>query len=291
MFQGSLVALVTPMKENQSIDFDGLKQLVSFHMENKTDGLVVAGTTGESAVLSMSEVKQLISAVVQQVKGEVPVIVGTSAQSTNQAILNTKVAEELGADGALIMTPAYIKPPQRGLFTHYKSIAESTALPIILYNVPGRTGCDLLPDTVLALSDISNIIAIKEACGDLARSQEIIDRCEEKLFVLSGEDSLAYEMMKQGAKGVISVTANIAPRMMHDMCQAMLDGNIAAAQDFNNRLCALHEVLFVESNPIPAKWALAQMRLCSASLRLPLVELSDEFHKECISILEKLSLV
>lgn len=281
-----MVALVTPMHEDQSIDFAALESLVEFHLQNETDGMVVVGTTGEAAVLSLQEQAKVISHVVNQVKGKIPIIAGTASQSTHQCIINTKQAEALGADGALIMTPAYIKPPQSGLLAHYQAIAAETSLPIILYNVPSRTACDLQLDTVVELSAIDNIVAIKEASGDLERCQAIIECAADDFAVLSGEDALTVDMMKLGAQGVISVTANIAPKLMHQLCSAALAGDFEQAYAINQQLSQLHDDLFIESNPIPCKWLLAQLGLCQPTLRLPLVMLSAE-NQQKLSLVKK----
>jgi 4-hydroxy-tetrahydrodipicolinate synthase len=278
MFKGSMVALVTPMNIDQSVDYSGLAKLVDFHLSHQTDALVVVGTTGEAAVLSAGEKFKIIEAVVKQVAGKIPVIAGTAAQGTQQTIELTQQAESLGVDGALVMTPAYIKPPQRSLIAHYRAVAQNTKLPIILYNVPGRTACDLSIETAIALADVDNIIAIKEASGDVLRTQAIIENCGDKLMVYSGEDALTLDLMKLGAKGAISVTANIAPRLMHKLCQAALDADWPEAQEIDNRLQPLHEILFCESNPIACKWALSEMGYCTDVLRMPLLPLDEQFH-------------
>lgn len=288
MFKGSMVAMVTPLNPDQSLDLKGLERVVDFHIENQTDALVIIGTTGESAVLTKAEKETVIKATLEQVNGQIPVIAGTAAQSTAETIDNTKKAQALGCNGALIMTPAYIKPPQRCLIAHYQAIATHTDLPLILYNVPGRTACDLLPETALELSKIDNIVAIKEASGSVERTKQIIDYCGNALDVLSGEDSLSLELMKLGAKGVISVTANIAPKLMHQMCDFALNEQWQSAQEINKKLKPLHDVLFIESNPIPTKWAMSQMDLCNSTLRLPLLDLELSYHKNILEVLETL---
>lgn len=273
-----MVAMITPFKEDQSIDFEALNRIIDFHLDNKTDAIVVAGTTGEAATLSQEEKSQLIEMTVERVKGKIPVIAGTAAQSTQQAIVNTKQAESLGADGALIMTPAYIKPPQRGLIHHYQAIAKQTDLPIILYNVPGRTAVDLLPETVNVLSKIDNIVAIKEATGSLERTKQLIELCGDDLAVYSGEDGLNVELIKLGATGAISVTANVAPEKMHQVITFANDGQFKEAKKLDDMLMPLHKNLFIDANPIPAKWALSKLALCLATLRTPLMELEEENH-------------
>lgn len=290
MFKGSMVAMVTPLNQDQSIDLVGLERVIEFHLKNKTDALVVIGTTGESAVLTKAEKDLIIKTTVEHVNGKIPVIVGTASQSTAETIANTKQAELLGCDGVLVMTPAYIKPPQRCLITHYKAIAASTDLPLILYNVPGRTACDLSAETALELSKIDNIVAIKEASGSLERTKKIIAECGDSIDVFSGEDALSFELMQLGATGVISVTANVAPNLMHQMCKFALEGQWQQAKEINNILEPLHEVLFIESNPIPTKWAMAQMQLCNSTLRLPLLELEESHHLKVSQILEALKL-
>jgi 4-hydroxy-tetrahydrodipicolinate synthase len=280
MFQGSLVALVTPMQSNGTVDKQSLHNLVEWHIDSKTDGLVIVGTTGEAATLTSDEQFEIISSVVKQVNKRIPVIAGTGTHSTQHTIELTTYAKKAGADAVLIVTPYYNKPTQQGLYEHYKQIAESVAIPIILYNVPGRTACDLLPETVAKLAKISNIIGIKEATGKLERTQEIFTLCDKKFVVYSGDDPTAMDLMLMGAKGVISVTANVAPNKMHAMCNAALAGNKTLASIINSELMPLHHKLFVESNPIPTKWALHQMGLIPAGIRLPLTPLSNKFHPE-----------
>lgn len=275
MFHGSMVALVTPMNQDGSIDQDGLARLVEFHIENKTDAIISVGTTGESATLDEKEHCDVIRQTVEIANGRIPVIAGTGANSTTEAIMLTKCALSSGADAALLVTPYYNKPTQEGLYQHYKLIAESVAIPQILYNVPGRTACDMLPETVERLSHISNIVGIKEATGDLERGKEILARCDGRVELYSGDDSTAMELILLGAKGDISVTANVAPKAMHDMCAAALAGNRDEASEINNTLLALHQDLFVESSPIPVKWALYKMGLISTGIRLPLTQLSS----------------
>lgn len=291
MFHGSMVAMATPMDKAQAIDMAGLERVIDFHLDNGTDAMVVAGTTGESATLSFEEKKRLIAATVKQVNGCIPVIAGTGAQGTNDAIELTKMAMAQGVDAVLIMTPAYIKPTQEGLYLHYKAISEHCALPIILYNVPGRTACDLELDTAKRLSKISNIVGIKEATGSVERTKSIIDACGDALDVYSGEDSLTLSLMKEGAKGVISVTANVAPKQMSEMCQFVLKGEFDKALQCNEGLSPLHEALFFESNPIPTKWAMSQLGLMGDTARLPLTSLNEQYREPLLEVMRSLSLI
>lgn len=278
MFSGSMVALVTPMLSDGSVDQKSLENLVEFHIENGTDAIVAMGTTGESATLNEQEHCRVITDVVEVADNRIPVIAGTGANSTTEAIELTQCAMQAGADACLLVTPYYNKPTQEGLYLHFKKIAESVAIPQILYNVPGRTAVDMLPQTIARLAGISNIVGIKEATGDLQRGKQIIDECGDKLDVYSGDDDTAMELILLGARGDISVTANIAPKAMHEMCTAALAGDRAAASQINNRLAALHKKLFVESNPIPVKWALYEMGLIPDGIRLPLTPLDSQYH-------------
>jgi 4-hydroxy-tetrahydrodipicolinate synthase len=279
MFQGSMVALVTPMHEDGTIDKISLKELIEWHIRSKTCALVISGTTGESATLSAEEQEELIAFAVKQAAGRIPVIAGTGSNSTQTSLKLTLSAERAGAAACLIVTPYYNKPTQEGLYKHYKTIAEQTALPIILYNVPGRTGCDLQAETVERLAELPQIIGIKEATGKLDRTLDILKRCDNAFAVYSGDDASALELMLHGAKGVISVTANITPLKMAEMCQAALSGNKKMAEKINAELHGLHEKLFVESNPIPTKWALHQMGLIPEGIRLPLTHLHSQHHQ------------
>lgn len=270
--------MVTPMGPGGVIDLDATKRLIEFHIDNRTDGIVAVGTTGESATLDENEHCAFIREVVKIVRGRVPVIGGTGANATSEAIRLTRGAKEAGVDACLLVTPYYNKPTQHGLFEHFKTIAEAVDIPQILYNVPGRTSCDMLPDTVQQLSEIANIVGIKEATGDLERFKELVTRCGDGFAVISGEDWLAAESMLAGGRGVISVTANVAPALMHDMCAAALAGDQARARELDEILSPLHKALFLESNPIPAKWALKEMGLIGEGIRLPLTPLSERFH-------------
>jgi 4-hydroxy-tetrahydrodipicolinate synthase len=281
MFQGSMVALVTPMREDGSLDPEALRALVEWHVENGTDAIVAVGTTGESATLDEKEHCGVIRQVVEQAAGRVPVIAGTGANATTEAIALTRCAKEAGADACLLVTPYYNKPPQEGLYRHFEAVARAVAIPQILYNVPGRTACDLLPETVERLSRIPNIVGIKEATGNLDRAREVLERCGDGFDLYSGDDGTARELMLLGGKGDISVTANVAPRAMHEMCAAALAGDRGRAEALDAKLAPLHKALFVQANPIPVKWALAQMGLIPAGIRLPLVPL-DAAHHEAV---------
>ncbi|RKZ95201.1 MAG: 4-hydroxy-tetrahydrodipicolinate synthase [Gammaproteobacteria bacterium] len=278
MFSGSMVALVTPMRADGSLDSDCLHKLVEFHISNGTNAIVAMGTTGESATLTVEEHCDVIRQVVSQVNGRIPVIAGTGANSTSEAIALTQHAKDLGVDAALLVTPYYNRPTQEGLFLHYKAIAEAVDLPQILYNVPSRTACDLLPETVARLADISNIVGIKEATGDLSRVAEIKALCSDKIELYTGEDANTVDFILAGGQGVISVTANVAPAAMHEMCAAALAGNEVQARQINSDLALLHQTLFVEANPIPVKWALNEMDLIPSGIRLPMTVLSERYH-------------
>ncbi len=280
MFKGSMVAIVTPMNEDGSIDKHALNELIEWHITEKTDAIVVAGTTGESATLEQEEQVDLITHVVKQVAKRIPVIAGTGSNCTKKTIISSQNAKLAGADACLIVTPYYNKPTQKGLFEHYKTVAEQTELPIILYNVPGRTGCDMSAETVEKLAKINRIIGIKEATGKVDRAKDIIERCGKSFAVYSGDDETALDLMLAGAKGVISVTANVAPLLMHQMCDAALTGNKELAQKINAELMPLHKKLFLESNPIPAKWALKTMGKIKNGIRLPLLPLDNQYHKQ-----------
>ncbi|HHB92754.1 MAG TPA: 4-hydroxy-tetrahydrodipicolinate synthase [Thioploca sp.] len=278
MFKGSMVALITPMTEDDRIDEASLRNLVDYHVDNKTNAIVSVGTTGESATLTHDEHCEVIRITVEQAAKRIPVIAGTGSNSTAEAIEYTKCATDIGADACLLVTPYYNKPTQEGLYQHYKKIAESVSIPQLLYNVPGRTACDILPTTVKRLAEIDNIIGIKEAVGDIARINDLITIANDNFAIYSGDDSTAMELILAGGKGTISVTANVAPKTMNAMCQAALAGNRAMAEMLNNKLISLHKNLFVESNPIPVKWAVQRMGLISAGIRLPLTPLSVEYH-------------
>jgi 4-hydroxy-tetrahydrodipicolinate synthase len=275
-----MVAIITPMHEDGSIDKPALHELIEWHIDSKTEGIIVAGTTGESATLEPDEHFELISFTVKEVKNRVPVIAGTGTNSTRSTLKLTENAKRAGADACLIVTPYYNKPTQNGLYEHYKTIAEKIDLPLIMYNVPGRTACDLLPETIEKLAKIKNIIGIKEATGKTGRAEDILKRCEPSFIVVSGDDATALDLMLHGAKGVISVTANVAPVKMHEMCQAALAGNPLLAEKINAELMLLHQRLFIESNPIPAKWALHVMGKIQTGIRMPLLPLDKKYHQE-----------
>jgi len=278
MFHGSMVALVTPMREDGALDEDSLERLVEWHIEQGSDALVAVGTTGESATLDEHEHCHVIKRVVQIARGRIPVIAGTGANSTTEAISLTRCAMQAGADACLLVTPYYNKPTQEGLYLHHKAIAEAVPIPQILYNVPGRTAVDMLPETVARLAVIPNIVGMKDATGNLQRARELIDSCGDHIDLYSGDDATAMEFILMGGKGDISVTANVAPRAMHDMCAAALAGDRAGAEAINQRLVALHKDLFVESNPIPVKWALHAMGRIPPGIRLPMTVLSQRHH-------------
>ncbi|MBI3546909.1 MAG: 4-hydroxy-tetrahydrodipicolinate synthase [Gammaproteobacteria bacterium] len=278
MFHGSMVALVTPMNEDGSLDVGALRRLIDFHIESGTDALVIVGSTGESATLDMKEHCEVIRLAVEHCRGRRPVIAGTGSNSTTEAIELTRCAEKAGADACLLVTPYYNKPTQEGLYRHHQAIAAAVSIPQILYNVPGRTACDMLPETVERLAAIPNIVGIKEATGNLDRVHEILRRCGQKFEVYSGDDATALDSILLGAKGDISVTANVAPKLMHEMCKLALAGKENEARAVNDRLMDLHRNLFVEANPIPVKWALKEMGLVKAGIRLPLTPLSAQHH-------------
>jgi 4-hydroxy-tetrahydrodipicolinate synthase len=279
MIKGSLVALVTPMHEDGSLDWESYRALIEFHIAQQTDGLVVVGTTGESPTVDFDEHRRLIEEAVRIAQGRIPVIAGTGANSTREAIELTLAAKQAGADACLLVAPYYNKPGQEGLYRHYRAVAEAVDIPQILYNVPGRTASDIANDTVLRLAEIPNIVGIKDATGNLARGTDLILRAPEGFAIYSGDDATALALLLLGGHGVISVTANVAPRLMHEMCMAAFAGRIEEARAINGRLFALHEKLFVEANPIPVKWCVAQMGLMGNGIRLPLTPLSPTHHE------------
>lgn len=279
MLQGSLVAIVTPMFEDGRLDISSLRALIDFHLAEGTDGIVIVGTTGESPTVDFDEHCLLIETAVSQVNGRVPVIAGTGANSTKEAIILTQKAKELGADACLLVAPYYNKPTQEGLYQHFKAVADAVEIPQILYNVPGRTGCDISNDTTLRLSSHRNIVGIKDATGGIERGTDLLLRAPKDFVVLSGDDATALSLMLLGGKGVITVTGNVAPKLMHEMCEAALKGDVATARAINAKLFALHQKLFVEANPIPVKWVLAQMGLIKTGIRLPMVQLSAQYHE------------
>jgi len=285
--QGSIVAIVTPMFPDGSLDIAALHGLIDFHINEGTDGIVIVGTTGESPTVNFEEHCKLIDTTVIYANKRIPVIAGTGANSTQEAIDLTKEAKRLGADACLLVTPYYNKPNQKGLFQHFSKVANEVAIDQILYNVPTRTGCDLKNDTVLKLSEIANIVGIKDATGDLTRGIDLIKRLPPHFSVLSGDDSTALSLILLGGKGVISVTANVAPKLMHEMYACVMNKQNEKAMEINQQLFSLHTNLFIEANPIPVKWALKTMGLIKEGIRLPLVELSMEYHKIIQTALKK----
>ena len=279
MLTGSLVAIVTPMLEDGSLDIGRFKSLIDWHIAEGTQGIVVVGTTGESPTVNFDEHKELIHIAVEHAAGRVPIIAGTGANSTAEAIELSESAKQSGAQYSLSVVPYYNKPTQEGMYRHFRAIAEAVDLPLILYNVPGRTVADLQNDTVLRLAQVPNIVGIKDATGSMERCSDLLRRAPKYFAIYSGEDVAGLPLMLMGGQGVISVTANVAPRLMQEMCAAALSGDIARAREANNRLLGLHTKLFVEGNPIPVKWALAQMGLIEPGIRLPLVPLSANFHE------------
>jgi 4-hydroxy-tetrahydrodipicolinate synthase len=275
MITGSLVAIVTPMHEDGSLDLDAFRALIDFHIAEGTDAIVVVGTTGESPTVDVEEHELLISEAVKHANKRVPIIAGTGANSTKEAIELATFSKKVGADASLTVVPYYNKPTQEGLYLHFKSIAEAVDMPHILYNVPGRTGADMSNDTVLRLAEIPNIIGIKDATGNIERGSDLLQRAPRDFAIYSGDDASTLALMLLGGHGTISVTANVAPRLMHEMCEAALKGDIRTAREINFRLLGLHRKLFIEANPIPVKWAVARMGKMKNTLRLPLTPLSS----------------
>lgn len=287
MFHGSMVALVTPMHPDGAVDEDSLRGLIDWHVEQGTDAIVIVGTTGESATLDEKEHCHVIRLTVEHAAGRIPVIAGTGANSTSEAVELTRCAMQAGADACLLVTPYYNKPTQQGLYLHYKAVAEAVPIPQILYNVPGRTACDMLPETVARLAKVPNIVGIKEATGSIERAREILERCGDKIDLYSGDDATALDCILAGARGDISVTANVAPAAMHEMCAAALAGDADKAREINAPLEALHQDLFLEANPIPVKWALMEMGKIPTGIRLPMTLLSDPYHESVRMALRK----
>jgi len=282
MFQGSMVALATPMTPSGDVDKPALESLVSFHLDNGTDAIVAMGTTGESATFSHKEHREVVKMIISLVTGKIPVIAGTGSNSTAEALALTQAAKVDGADAVLLVAPYYNKPPQEGLYQHHKAIAEQVDIPQVLYNVPGRTAVDMLPETVERLSLLENIVGIKEATGDLGRAKEILDRCGNDFDLITGDDATAMEFILLGGKGDISVTANVAPALMHQMCKAALAGDRQLAEQLNAKVNLLNTKLFIESNPIPVKWLLHKMGYGSNAMRLPLVPLDEQYYSDVI---------
>jgi len=279
MFKGSLVAIVTPMDEEGGLDLDRFRTLLDFHIDQGTDGIVVVGTTGESPTVDFEEHHLLMRTAVDHVAGRIPVIAGTGANSTREAIDLSIYAKNAGVDACLSVAPYYNKPTQEGLYQHFKAIAEAVDIPHILYNVPGRTVADIHNNTALRLAQIPNIVGIKDATGDIGRGSDLLQRAPSGFSIYSGDDVSGLAFLLLGGHGVISVTANVAPRMMHDMCAAAFAGDLNTARALNNKLLRLHIDLFVEANPIPVKWAVAQMGLIGPGIRLPLTPLSGQYHQ------------
>jgi len=279
MITGSLVAIVTPMKPDGAIDLARFRSLIDWHVAEGTDGIVVVGTTGESPTVDFDEHKDLIRVAVEHAKGRIPIIAGTGGNSTAEAIELTESAKKAGATACLSVVPYYNKPTQEGLYQHFRKVAETVDLPMILYNVPGRTVADLQNDTVLRLAALPGIIGIKDATANIERGTDLVKRAPRDFAIYSGEDSTALALILMGGHGVISVTANVAPKLMHQMCAAALVGDVKKAREINLKLLPLHQRLFVEANPTPVKWALAQMGLIEDGLRLPMVPLSERFHE------------
>jgi 4-hydroxy-tetrahydrodipicolinate synthase len=274
MFAGNLVAIVTPMRRDGAVDFDAWTRLVDFHLQNGTHGIVVAGTTGESPTITEAELRELTERACAQVAKRIPVIVGSGTSNTAATVVRSRWLSELPVDGLLVVTPSYNKPPQEGLYRHFMAVAEASRVPVIVYNIPGRTAVDMLPSTVARLMQFPKIVSVKEGVASLERIRELVAIARPGFTVLSGDDATAREAVLAGAKGVISVTSNVAPRLMSEMIAAAGRGDRDTAQKIDARLAALHRDLFVETNPIPAKWALVQMGLIEGGIRLPLTELA-----------------
>lgn len=278
MIKGSIVAIVTPMHADGSLDLPGLRKLIDWHIAEGTDGIVIVGTTGESPTVSVEEHCELIKVAVEHTNKRIPIIAGTGGNSTSEAITLTRYAKDVGADASLLVVPYYNRPTQEGMYQHFKAIAEAVDLPVILYNVPGRTVADMHNDTILRLAQIPGIIGVKDATGNIGRGTDLIRLAPTAFSVYSGDDATAMALMLCGGKGNISVTANVAPRAMHELCMAAMEGNLARAIEINNRMLPLHNTLFIEPNPLPVKWALTEMGMIPSGIRLPLVPMSAQYH-------------
>jgi len=278
MFAGNLVAIVTPMRRDGAVDFDAWTRLVDFHLQNGTHGIVVGGTTGESPTITEAELRELTERACAQVAKRIPIIVGTGTSNTAATVVRTRWVSELPVDGVLVVTPAYNRPPQEGLYRHFAAVAEASRVPVILYNIPSRTGVDMQPATVARLAQLPRIVCVKEGVASIERVKELVALAKPGFTVLSGDDATTREAILAGAKGTISVTANVAPRLMSEMVAAAARGDKETAQKLDARLAALHRDLFVETNPIPTKWALTQMGLIENGIRLPLTELAPAYH-------------
>ena len=289
--QGSIVAIVTPMLADGTVDWKRLEQLVEWHIQQRTNSIVAVGTTGEASTLSMVEHLRVIEEIVRVANKRIPIIAGTGANSTHEAIELTRDAQKVGADAALLVTPYYNKPTQEGLYQHHKAIAEAVDIPQILYNVPGRTGVDMQNETVIRLADIPQIVGIKDATGDIPRGKALLDGLAGKISVYSGDDESAWQLIGLGAKGNISVTANVAPKLMSDLCAAALAGDASRAEQLNTQLAQVHHMMFCESNPIPVKWALYQMGRIETGIRLPLTPLATEYREPLRAALQHAGLL
>ena len=278
MIKGSIPAIVTPMHEDGTLDFPCLRKLIDWHVEEGTDAIVIVGTTGESATVSMQEHCDLIKVAVEQADKRIPIIAGTGGNSTSEAIELTKYAKDVGADATLQVVPYYNRPTQEGMYCHFRTIAENVDMPVILYNVPGRTVADISNETILRLTEVPGVVGLKDATANMARATDLIRRAPKDFAVYSGDDATAMTLMFCGGAGNISVVANVAPRAMHELCMAAIAGDIAKAIEINNRLIPLHQKLFVEPNPVPVKWALSRMGMMPAGIRLPLAPMAEEFY-------------
>ncbi len=290
MFKGSLVALITPMKPDLSLDWDALESLIEWHIEQGTHGIVAVGTTGESATLNVDEHIAVVKKVVGQVNGRVPVIAGTGANSSSEALELTQLAKESGADACLLVTPYYNKPSQEGLYLHHKYVADRVAIPQLLYNVPGRTAVDMLPETVAKLAVHDNIVGIKDATGDMARLTQTIELVGDEFLQLSGDDETAVEFMALGGHGEISVTANVAPKLVSQICELATSGRVEEARSIDERLLPVHKAMFLEANPIPVKWALSEVGKVQQAIRLPMTNLAEQFQEQVKSAIKEAEL-
>ncbi|SFU75991.1 4-hydroxy-tetrahydrodipicolinate synthase [Pseudoduganella namucuonensis] len=291
MIKGSIVAIVTPMHADGSLDYPGLNKLIDWHIAEGTDAIVIVGTTGESATVTVEEHCALIKAAVDHTKGRIPIIAGAGGNSTAEAIKLTRYAKDAGADATLQVVPYYNRPTQEGMYQHFKAIAEAVDLPVILYNVPGRTVADMSNETILRLAEVKNIIGVKDATGNIGRGLDLLRLAPKSFAVYSGDDPTAMALMLAGGKGNISVTANVAPRAMHELCKAAMEGDVAKAVEINNKVFPLHLKLFVEPNPLPVKWALTEMGMMPAGIRLPLVPLAAEYHETVRGALREAGLI
>jgi 4-hydroxy-tetrahydrodipicolinate synthase len=291
MIQGSIVAIVTPMHADGSLDLPGLRKLIDWHIAEGTDGIVIVGTTGESPTVSVEEHCELIKVAVEHAAKRIPVIAGTGGNSTTEAIELTRFAKSVGADASLQVVPYYNRPTQEGMYQHFKKIAESVDLPVILYNVPGRTVADMSNETILRLAQVPGVVGVKDATGNIARGSDLIRLAPTSFTVYSGDDPTAIALMLLGGKGNISVTANVAPRAMHELCMAAMSGNVVEAIAINNKMLPLHNKLFVEPNPVPVKWAMQEMGLIPSGVRLPLVPLSSVYHETVRNALRESSVL